>query len=144
MYFTKYEHHNTIVCAKTQILLMIDCMVAKLSVNWGDNAGCDSRLLLFYSMAGSRASSAAAVAAAANWVCLVGAENQNVWHEREVTCCISRRASLTTQIAQQSRNFNFCYKIGIQQGTNIPERLLNKPYVNDVTLRGKKSPLKGC
>ena len=24
-------------------------MVAKLSVNWGDNAGCDSRLLLFYS-----------------------------------------------------------------------------------------------
>ena len=26
----------------------------------------------------------------------------------------------------------------IQQGTNIPERLLNKPYVNDVTLRGQK------
>ena len=32
----------------------------------------------------------------------------------------------------------------IQQGTNIPERLLNKPYVNDVTLRGQKSPLKCC
>ena len=34
--------------------------------------------------------------------------------------------------------------LDIQQGTNIPERLLNKPYVNDVTLRGQKSPLKCC
>ena len=32
----------------------------------------------------------------------------------------------------------------VQQGTNIHERLLNKPYVNDVTLRGQKSPLKCC
>ena len=32
----------------------------------------------------------------------------------------------------------------LQQGTNIPERLLNKPYVNDVTLRGQKSSLKCC
>ena len=28
----------------------------------------------------------------------------------------------------------------LQQGTNIRERLLNKPYVNDVTLRGQKHP----
>ena len=32
----------------------------------------------------------------------------------------------------------------IQQGTNILERLLNKPYVNEVTLRGQKTPLKCC
>ena len=32
----------------------------------------------------------------------------------------------------------------IQQGTNIQERLLNKPYVNEVTLRGQKPPLKCC
>ena len=32
----------------------------------------------------------------------------------------------------------------LQQGTNIPERLLNKPYVNEVTLRGQKPPLKCC
>ena len=32
----------------------------------------------------------------------------------------------------------------LQKGTNIRERLLNKPYVNDVTLRGQKSPLKCC
>ena len=32
----------------------------------------------------------------------------------------------------------------IQQGTNILERLLNKPYVNEVTLRGKKTPLNYC
>ena len=34
--------------------------------------------------------------------------------------------------------------ICIQQGTNIEERLLNKPYVNEVTLRGQKPPLKYC
>ena len=27
-------------------------------------------------------------------------------------------------------------QIRIQQGTNIPERLLNKPYANEVTLTG--------
>ena len=32
----------------------------------------------------------------------------------------------------------------VQQGTNIRERLLNKPYVNEVTLRGQKPPLKCC
>ena len=30
----------------------------------------------------------------------------------------------------------------VEQGTNILERLLNKPYVNEVTLRGKIPPLK--
>ena len=30
----------------------------------------------------------------------------------------------------------------VQQGTNIQERLLNKPYVNEVTLRGQKPTLK--
>ena len=32
----------------------------------------------------------------------------------------------------------------IQQGTNIQERLLNNPYVNEVTLRGQNPPLKCC
>ena len=32
----------------------------------------------------------------------------------------------------------------LQQGTNIPEGLLNKPYVNDVTLRGQNPSLKRC
>ena len=32
------------------------------------------------------------------------------------------------------------YSLELQQGTNIQERLLNKPYVNDVTLRGQKLP----
>ena len=32
----------------------------------------------------------------------------------------------------------------IQQGTNIRERLLNKPYVNEVILRGQKPSLKRC
>ena len=32
----------------------------------------------------------------------------------------------------------------LQLGTNILERLLNKAYVNEVTLRGQISPLKCC
>ena len=36
------------------------------------------------------------------------------------------------------------WKGDVQQGTNIPERLLNEPYVNEVTLRGQKQPLKCC
>ena len=46
------------------------------------------------------------------------------------------------QILQVS--FTLIFSSNIQQGTNIHERLLNKPYVNDVTLRGQKSPLKCC
>ena len=32
----------------------------------------------------------------------------------------------------------------IQQGINVQERLLNKPYANEVTFRGQKPPLKSC
>ena len=32
----------------------------------------------------------------------------------------------------------------IHFGTNIQERLLNKPYVNEVTLTGQNPPLKYC
>ena len=32
----------------------------------------------------------------------------------------------------------------VQQGTNIQEQLLNKPYVNGVTFRGQKPPLIFC
>ena len=46
------------------------------------------------------------------------------------------------QILQVS--FTLIFSSNIQQGTNIHERLLNKPYVNDVILRRQKSPLKCC
>ena len=32
-------------------------------------------------------------------------------------------------------------KYVVQQGTNIQERLLNKPYVNEIILRGQKPML---
>ena len=34
----------------------------------------------------------------------------------------------------------YALKTEVQQGTNIRERLLNKPYVNEVTLQGKNHP----
>ena len=47
-------------------------------------------------------------------------------------------------ISLADNTHSYSNTIYIQQGTNIQERLLNKPYVNDVTLRGQKSPLKCC
>ena len=41
--------------------------------------------------------------------------------------------------------FDSCLiKTILHQGTIIQERLLNKPYVNEVTLRGQNPPLKCC
>ena len=42
---------------------------------------------------------------------------------------------------KSNSSFGNCVEFHIQQGTNIQERLLNKPYVNEVTLRGQNPPL---
>ena len=36
---------------------------------------------------------------------------------------------------------NFKFEYGVKQGTNINKQLLDKPYVNEVTLKGQKSTL---
>ena len=70
---------------------------------------------------------------------------RNIW-ENIVHCCIHKNifkglyfVTFMALLDRVIKNWT-----SIQQGTNIHERLLNKPYVNDVTLRGQKSPLKCC
>ena len=64
---------------------------------------------------------------------------------RQVSCTTKQKERenviwiLNTLVPKTSRQLLFSF---IQQGTNIQERLLNKPYVNEVTLRGQKPPLK--